>query len=1221
MLMEKSESIVNLKENKKQAFSKLKAFFNNIFSNPFKTTLYTGCLIFSIMIIYFIVVRFARNNFYAAFSDDIFQYYPMMIDFVNRIKNGTLGFFNYSNYLGASVFADTYYVPLDPFTFIILLLSYIIPTEIAMSLVELLKLTLGSMAFMLYMSYKGMKPKWVHLMGILFFSSSGITCFSCFSSFTSLAFFLPMSLNIAYWFKKGKWYYVPLFTSVVVLYNYYLAYTVFAFMAFSILFMLILDKEIWYKVIYKTVIYVGLIILGLMFSMAVFLPSTLYILKSTTRSVVEEGSSLKSLIMMVKSYIKLPIELFKSIGEFIKLLFNPKVSLLKNAYMYRDSFVGIRYAYHLLSKNRTIDGINYYPAFFNKEVLYRILGSIFVPSYPSAFYGYLESYFLEHASLYITGTGVFLSTYVLFLKDYKSKIYKWIYVVMIIFMSLPFFSYIFSANLSVLYTRWVNVVTIPLLLVAGHTLNETELKDMSLKKMIISLIILLYFAFISIFHHYENLTAIAVKNNFSEELMLFEKRALASAIYLVIALAIMVVLFAVFKDKSKKFKLIAYPIIGAAFIGVFLVLGLTLLSYFNTLGGDAIFDTRYVGSNPLYDRDSLIANQYMTFITVIVLILFVYFVKCNKKKLLIGLITFEFIFSACLSFGAPIISYGEAGSYKKTREVAKVVKANTPKDDMYRVYVDSSITNLERENLARFFNDKGTNQSIFHSFINASTDNVAGILFDKRDEGQANKEALNVYSYYLNVLLGYKYVVAERNSSFENYDEDMFEEIYKDDNYILLEFKDFEEFLVYDKFITLDSFNSIKSKINKLSRMNFLNKYGIVEEEFYDVIGEYLGNESEEAINYIDKSQSKSFGSKSSVKEEHDHKIYGDIEYKVFDIDMAYSIDTRSYALNLYNIYNIEELVEEGGIYLEFDNGTVYYLQESNIRSMNGSDIHIPVYGWDNKDASINGDGVNIVKANGKEAPRVKYIGIDKDKYVSSYLSFVVEAIFNESKELVNYENYEECEETSLAAYFRFKVTLEKDKMVNISSTEEDLGLSHIVVEYTDGTFEYASTEFMVDKNIKYIYISKGSMTDKDYNPAITVSSFDISEPYTDNYWNKSVKVKGSNITVSYDRTTKEEGYEIIMVPTAYSSEWKLVEGNVKEIISVDGGFIGLIVPKNIDSNKIVIKFVPMGYKIGLTISLSTLMLYVMALMTFIIIKRKRGGKRNEETNNSSSSI
>ena len=146
-------------------------------------------------------------------------------------------------------------------------------------------------------------------------------------------------------------------------------------------------------------------------------------------------------------------------------------------------------------------------------------------------------------------------------------------------------------------------------------------------------------------------------------------------------------------------------------------------------------------------------------------------------------------------------------------------------------------------------------------------------------------------------------------------------------------------------------------------------------------------------------------------------------------------------------------------------------------------------------------------------------------------------------------------------------------------------------------------------------------MTDKDYNPAITVSSFDISEPYTDNYLNKSVKVKGSNITVSYDRTTKEEGYEIIMVPTAYSSEWKLVEGNVKEIISVDGGFIGLIVPKNIDSNKIVIKFVPMGYKIGLTISLSTLMLYVMALMTFIIIKRKRGGKRNEETNNSSSSI
>nr|MCR5564426.1 YfhO family protein [Gammaproteobacteria bacterium] len=785
------------------------------------------------MIIYFIIVRFARNNFYAAFSDDIFQYYPMMIDFVNRIKNGTLGFFNYSNYLGASIFADTYYVPLDPFTFIILLLSYIMPTEIAMSLVELLKLTLGSMAFMLYLSYKGVKPKWVHLMGILFFSSSGITCFSCFSSFTSLAFYLPMSLNIAYWFKKGKWYYVPLFTSVTVLYNYYLAYTVFAFMAFSILFMLILDKEIWYKVIYKTLIYVGLIILGLMFSMVIFLPSTLYILKSTTRSVVEEGSSLKSLIMMAKAYLTLPIELFKSIIEFIKLLFNPNVSLLKNAYMYRDAFVGFRYAISLLIKNRTIDGVTYYAAFFDKEVLYRIMGSIFVPSYPAEFYGYLESYFLEHASLYITGTGIFLATYVLFLKDYKSKVYKWMYVVMIIFMSLPFFSYIFSANLSVLYTRWVNVVTIPLLLIAAHALNETNLKDMNFKKMIFSLIILFYFAGISIFHHYENLNRIAVKNSFSEELMLFEKRALISAILLTIAVGVMVILFSIFRNKSKKFKLIAYPIIGATFIGVFLVLGLTLLSYFNTLGGEAIFNTKYVGSNPLYDRDGLTANEYMTFITVIVLILLVYFVSLKKKKLLIALIAFEFVFSACLSFGSPIINYGEEGVYKKTRDVATLVKENTPQDDMYRVYVDPSISNLERENLARFFNDKGTNQTIFHSFINASTDNVAGIIFDKKDEGQANKEALNVYSYYLNVLLGYKYVIADRNSSFENYDKNMFEEIYKDDNYIILEFKDFAGFLVYDKFITLDSFNSIKGKINKLSRMNFLNKYGIVEEDFY----------------------------------------------------------------------------------------------------------------------------------------------------------------------------------------------------------------------------------------------------------------------------------------------------------------------------------------------------------------------------------------------------
>ena len=446
------DEVINIKKRTKFK-DKIKNFYKNIFSNPFKTTLYTGALVFVVLLIYYLYIIIFKDNFYSAYSDDVYQYYPLMNDFISGVKSGKWSLFSYTNYLGASVFSDTYYVPLDHFTLIIFLFSFIMPTEIAMSIVELLKLIGGMMSLCLFLSFKGYKPKWIHLIGLLYFSSSGITCFSCFPSFTSLAFYLPFSLIIAYEFLKGKWYFVSPFAMLCVFYNYYLAYTVFAFMAFTILVMLIIERERWYKVIYKTAIYVGLIVFGLLMGMAVFLPSVLFILKSTSRSVVE-GSSISKMVMIIKTYFELPLTFISSIFNTIKNTFIHNVGLLKpNNTVIRDSFVQFRYLLHTVSKTRTIDGIRYFSSFFDPEVLYRIMGSAFVPSTPSSFYGYLGSYFLEHASIYITGVGILISSYVWFLKDYKSRVFKIVLIVLVILVCLPLFSYIFSANLSVLYTR------------------------------------------------------------------------------------------------------------------------------------------------------------------------------------------------------------------------------------------------------------------------------------------------------------------------------------------------------------------------------------------------------------------------------------------------------------------------------------------------------------------------------------------------------------------------------------------------------------------------------------------------------------------------------------------------------------------------------------------------------------------------------------------------
>lgn len=1210
------DEVVNIKEKIKFK-DRIKNFYSNIFSNPFKTTLYTGALVSVILLIYYIFIIFVKDNFYSAYSDDVYQYYPMMIDFVKKIKSGQLSMFSYTNYLGSSVFSDTYYVPLDHFTLLIFLLSYIVPTEIAMSIVELLKLISGMMSLCIFMSLKGYKPKWIHLVGLLYFSSSGITCFSCFPSFTSLAFYLPFSLIIAHQFLKKKWYFVPPFTMLCVFYNYYLAYTVFAFMAFTILVMLIIEREKWYNVILKTLEYVGLIIFGLFMAMAVFLPSVLFILKSTSRSVVE-GSSLAKMVEIVKTYIEIPLTCISSFFTMIKNVFVNNVGLLKtNNTIIRDSFVQVRYLIHTVSKSRYMDGTLYFSSFFDPEVLYRIMGSSFVPSTPSSFYGYLGSYFLEHASIYITGVGILISSYVWFLKDYKSKVFKVMLAILVVVVSLPIFSYIFSANLSVLYTRWVNVLTIPLLLIAAHVLEKTNLEDIKLKHMIMLCIMFMYVALFTAFHHYDNLKGIAINNNWNSELIRFENILFYYSIVVVFAVIVALFVFGIVRSKSKKIKTIIMPFAGTLIIGSLVLLGALLLNSYST-GGDEMFVMEYSGSRPLYDVDALLANEIFAFVTLILILCAAYFIVFKKKKLLITIIVIEFIASACFSFGTPAIMGVEEEIYRNTRNVASVVEKNTDTSDVHRVYVDSSIPSLERENIARFFG-VGTNQNIFHSFINATTDEVANIIFEVADEGQANKDAMNVYSYYMNILLGYKYVVASKNSGFANYDDSLFDKIYEDDSYIILEFKDFEYFLTYNDFIYRDTFNEIKSSISKNSRTAYLNSYGIVDSDFKEILSNYM-NESEDAKDFNENTKSYYLSQKSTLSKYDSVDIDGKT-YDIYDFEDKHRIDTRSYSLNVYSLSNAANNIGEQSIFIEFENGERYFLDSTNVRSMHDSTFHIPVYGTKEGLSLIDGTYNKQIQPNADGTQsKPKYIGV-LNTYSSTTVSIGVEAIFCSSGEFVEYENYTEESTSSVSPYFRYSYSpAYYEGLMNISATSK-LSLSSLVVEYDDGSFSLEATEFNNTKKIKYIYVEKGSYSQSNSAPSITVTLRDSTNKYSDNKTDKMLKKSGSKLIVSYKNETTSDGYEILMVPYSYSKEWEVVSGNVEEIIDVDGGFIGLVVPKNIESNEIVIKFKPRGFNVGLLISITCSLLYLASLGTYIFIKKKKTEVKNGETHSNNTSL
>ncbi|MDD4987909.1 MAG: hypothetical protein PHS68_03345, partial [Candidatus Izemoplasmatales bacterium] len=52
-----------------------------------------------------ILIILVRNSFYNNFSDDILQYYTIIVDFIRQLKDGSISLFNLNNYLGASIFS------------------------------------------------------------------------------------------------------------------------------------------------------------------------------------------------------------------------------------------------------------------------------------------------------------------------------------------------------------------------------------------------------------------------------------------------------------------------------------------------------------------------------------------------------------------------------------------------------------------------------------------------------------------------------------------------------------------------------------------------------------------------------------------------------------------------------------------------------------------------------------------------------------------------------------------------------------------------------------------------------------------------------------------------------------------------------------------------------------------------------------------------------------
>ena len=450
-------------------------FFENIFSSRKKTMQFIAYFVFTVLFLIQIAIILINNSFYSNFSDDILQYYTIMEDFITSLKNGSFSMFNLNNYFGASFFSDIYYIPLDIFTFITFLLSYIMPVELAYSSTELFKIFIGVMTLAYYFHLKGLQNRTIFWLSIFYLVSGGMVSYMAFPAFLSMTFYLPLALIVIHFYIKKKLWIVPVFALILIFYNFYLAYTVLVFTAFAYLLEYFkAGKTRFLKFIKDGVVFFLLLLLGVLMGAIILLPSINFILE----------------------------EAYRSTGAFDAWIIN----------------IG-----------------SYELQLFQPNIYIRYLAKIFTEQRGIGFYGFEGQYWLEHVSLYITIIGFAYMSQIFFMKDRISRIYKVTFIIILIFMIFPLFSYVFSGTLDQPYTRWINFIPLIQILALSHVFEKIGFEKVNMKTMTITISFLLALVGFLIYYYIKQL---GTDENFAAKDVLKVDTVLmgVSALYLIVVL-------------------------------------------------------------------------------------------------------------------------------------------------------------------------------------------------------------------------------------------------------------------------------------------------------------------------------------------------------------------------------------------------------------------------------------------------------------------------------------------------------------------------------------------------------------------------------------------------------------------------------------------------------------------------------------------------------------
>ena len=272
--------------------NKLSNYFNLVSTN-YKSAFYVLLTITFVFALIFILVPNYYNTFYNCNTDDVIQYYPYVAGFFEKIKTGTLSIYDTALFGGTSFFSGTYYIPIDIFLVIAFFLSFIISVYRAYFISILLKIFCSSYVFYYVLKTHKVRPLVCVVISLVYSLTGLLEAYFVFPVYLGIIFYAPVAMILVDMFLSQKkkylsYYLIPAFVLQIVIFDYYLAYMLLAFMAIYFVYSLFLkynkDDLLKHKPIKQFGYFFTLIFVGVFVSAAILLPSALYILNETSRT-------------------------------------------------------------------------------------------------------------------------------------------------------------------------------------------------------------------------------------------------------------------------------------------------------------------------------------------------------------------------------------------------------------------------------------------------------------------------------------------------------------------------------------------------------------------------------------------------------------------------------------------------------------------------------------------------------------------------------------------------------------------------------------------------------------------------------------------------------------------------------------------------------------------------------------------------------------------------